>query len=50
MCTFQVPLLVPGLSYIFETLLRCLNDKGISDIIKVNDTWRYLIQISDFSV
>ena len=29
-------MLVPGLNYNFETLLRCLSDKGISDVIRVN--------------
>lgn len=29
-----VPLLVPGLNYKFETLVECVNDKGISDVIK----------------
>uniref|UniRef100_A0A452U4B6 Bardet-Biedl syndrome 1 n=1 Tax=Ursus maritimus TaxID=29073 RepID=A0A452U4B6_URSMA len=32
---FKVPLLVPGLSYPLETFVESLNDKGISDIIKV---------------
>ena len=31
----QVPMLVPGLNYSFETFIDCLNDKGISDDIKV---------------
>ena len=31
----QVPMLVPGLNYSFETFVECLNDKGISDTIKV---------------
>ncbi|XP_013391721.1 Bardet-Biedl syndrome 1 protein homolog [Lingula anatina] len=30
-----VPMLVPGLSYAFETFVDCLSDKGISDTIKV---------------
>ncbi|EDO40876.1 predicted protein [Nematostella vectensis] len=30
-----VPLLVPGLSYSYETLVECISDKGISDAIKV---------------
>ncbi len=28
-------MLVPGLNYSFETLVECLSDKGISDVIKV---------------
>lgn len=32
---FQVPMLVPGLNYAFETFLECLSDKGVSDNIKV---------------
>ncbi|XP_071962650.1 BBSome complex member BBS1-like [Antedon mediterranea] len=31
----QVPMLVPGLNYSFETLVECLSDKGLSDVIKV---------------
>ncbi|XP_021370593.1 Bardet-Biedl syndrome 1 protein-like [Mizuhopecten yessoensis] len=31
----QVPMLVPGLSYAFETFVECLNDKGVSDNLKV---------------
>ncbi|XP_069116574.1 BBSome complex member BBS1-like [Argopecten irradians] len=31
----EVPMLVPGLSYAFETFLECLNDKGVSDNVKV---------------
>ncbi|XP_071794355.1 BBSome complex member BBS1-like [Asterias amurensis] len=31
----DVPMLVPGLNYSFETLVECLSDKGISDVIKV---------------
>ncbi|XP_072031464.1 BBSome complex member BBS1-like isoform X2 [Amphiura filiformis] len=31
----QVPMLVPGLNYSYETLVECLSDKGISDVIKV---------------
>lgn len=31
----QVPMLVPGLNYIFETFIDCLNDKGVSDNVKV---------------
>lgn len=31
----HVPMLVPGLSYAFETFIECLSDKGIADIIKV---------------
>ncbi|XP_002732274.1 BBSome complex member BBS1-like [Saccoglossus kowalevskii] len=31
----HVPMLIPGLNYNFETLVECLNDKGISDTIKV---------------
>ncbi|XP_071492569.1 BBSome complex member BBS1-like [Diadema antillarum] len=30
-----VPMLVPGLNYSFETLVECLSDKGIADVIKV---------------
>ena len=30
-----VPLLVPGIEYIFETFVECISDKGIADIIKV---------------
>lgn len=30
-----VPMLVPGLSYMFETFVECINDKGISDTVKV---------------
>jgi Bardet-Biedl syndrome 1 protein len=30
-----VPLLVPGLSYTYESLVECISDKGISDTIKV---------------
>lgn len=32
----QVPMLVPGLNYAFETFVECLSDKGVSDNIKVN--------------
>ncbi|XP_033734846.1 Bardet-Biedl syndrome 1 protein homolog isoform X2 [Pecten maximus] len=31
----EVPMLVPGLSYAFETFVECLNDKGVSDNLKV---------------
>jgi len=31
----QIPLLIPGLSYAFETLINCISDKGISDKIRV---------------
>ncbi|XP_074644382.1 BBSome complex member BBS1-like [Tubulanus polymorphus] len=31
----SVPMLVPGLSYAFQTFIECLSDKGISDAIKV---------------
>ncbi|XP_052770219.1 Bardet-Biedl syndrome 1 protein homolog [Mya arenaria] len=31
----SVPMLVPGLNYAFETYIECLNDKGISDTVKV---------------
>ncbi|XP_011417321.3 Bardet-Biedl syndrome 1 protein homolog isoform X3 [Magallana gigas] len=31
----EVPMLVPGLNYAFETFLECLSDKGVSDNIKV---------------
>nr|KAG5712923.1 hypothetical protein BaRGS_007520 [Batillaria attramentaria] len=30
----QVPMLVPGLNYIFDTFIDCLNDKGVSDNVK----------------
>ena len=30
-----VPLLIPGIEYVFETLVECISDKGIADIIKV---------------
>ncbi|XP_046850601.1 Bardet-Biedl syndrome 1 protein-like isoform X2 [Xenia sp. Carnegie-2017] len=30
-----VPLLIPGIEYIFETFVECISDKGIADIIKV---------------
>lgn len=30
-----VPMLVPGLNYAFETYIECLNDKGVSDTVKV---------------
>ena len=32
----QVPMLVPGLNYAFETFVQCMSDKGISDTIKVS--------------
>ena len=28
-------MLVPGLNYMFETFVECMNDKGISDTVKV---------------
>jgi len=28
-------MLVPGITYKFETLVNCLTEKGISDVIKV---------------
>ncbi|XP_062580137.1 LOW QUALITY PROTEIN: Bardet-Biedl syndrome 1 protein-like [Saccostrea cucullata] len=31
----EVPMLVPGLNYAFETFVECLSDKGVSDNIKV---------------
>lgn len=31
----QVPMLVPGLSYAFDTFIECLSDKGVSDNVKV---------------
>ena len=31
-------MLVPGLNYTFETFVECLNDKGISDTVKVGIT------------
>ena len=38
-CVFvQIPMLVPGLDYVFETFIQCLSDRGISDLVKV----RYL--------
>jgi Bardet-Biedl syndrome 1 protein len=33
--SIMIPLLVPGLNYVFDCLVRCLCDKGISDLIKV---------------
>ena len=30
-----VPLLIPGIEYVFETLVECISDKGIADAIKV---------------
>ncbi|KXJ22583.1 Bardet-Biedl syndrome 1 protein [Exaiptasia diaphana] len=33
--SITVPMLVPSLSYIYETLVECISDKGISDTIKV---------------
>ncbi|XP_041469808.1 Bardet-Biedl syndrome 1 protein-like [Lytechinus variegatus] len=30
-----VPILVPGLNYTYETLVECMSDKGIADVIKV---------------
>ena len=30
-----VPLLIPGIEYVFETLVECISDKGIADPIKV---------------
>uniref|UniRef100_UPI00398EA0D9 BBSome complex member BBS1-like n=1 Tax=Pristiophorus japonicus TaxID=55135 RepID=UPI00398EA0D9 len=32
---FQVPMLVPGLTYPIETFVQCLSDRGFSDTIKV---------------
>ena len=29
-------MLVPGLSYAFETFIECLSDKGIADLIKAS--------------
>lgn len=34
-CYIPVPLLVPGLTYNFETRVECLSDKGITGLIKV---------------
>ena len=34
----QIPLLIPGLNYAFETLINCISDKGISDKIRVSIT------------
>ncbi|TRY67055.1 hypothetical protein TCAL_07811 [Tigriopus californicus] len=31
----QVPMLVPGLEYVFETLIECVSDLGISDQVRV---------------
>jgi len=31
----QCPMLIPGVTYTFETLVDCLSEKGISDVIKV---------------
>ena len=31
----QVPMLVPGMNYSFESLVTCLSEKGISDNVKV---------------
>ena len=31
----QVPMLVPGLEYVFETLVECISDLGISDQLRV---------------
>lgn len=31
----QVPMLVPGLTYNFETFVDCLNDKGVTENVKV---------------
>ena len=31
----QIPMLVPGLDYTFETFIQCLSDRGISDVVKV---------------
>ena len=33
-------MLVPGLSYMFETFVECINDKGISDTVKVRNRLR----------
>ena len=41
--SLQLPMLVPGLSYAFETYIECLNDKGISDTVKVRYKWSILI-------
>ena len=29
-------MLIPGVMYMFETLVDCVSDKGISDVIKVS--------------
>ena len=29
-------MLIPGVTYTFETLVDCLSEKGISDVIKVS--------------
>ncbi|XP_025104031.1 LOW QUALITY PROTEIN: Bardet-Biedl syndrome 1 protein-like [Pomacea canaliculata] len=31
----QVPMLVPGLMYLYESFIDCLSDKGVSDTVKV---------------
>ena len=31
----KVPMLVPGLEYVFETLVECVSDLGISDQVRV---------------
>ncbi|KAK6180672.1 hypothetical protein SNE40_008677 [Patella caerulea] len=31
----EAPMLVPGLNYAFETFIDCLNEKGVSDNVKV---------------
>ena len=51
---FQVPMLVPGLNYAFETFVECLSDKGISDMIKVSSSIglkqaHYVYRISVFT-
>lgn len=33
--TIMVPMLVPGLEYVFETLVECVSDLGISDNVTV---------------
>ena len=30
-------MLVPGLNYMFESFVECINDKGISDTVKVRN-------------
>lgn len=34
---FQVPMLVPGLTYEFDTFVDCLNDRGVAESVKVDE-------------